>query len=318
MLKILEKINQFFRRSIEKNDKYIKKKENNDYIFSKELEEWSDNNYILFKENYYYYNNNCCPYCGVVFENEIKRTRKCPSCKQKIIRRVNLIANKKLLLTEKRSCEFDKDNEKKNNILFFEKKMKSLQNMYPDYMYYFWDLKKKKTDLSVRDYTWSFTNWLFNELDSKIYNDYRNNLKLKFQDRIIKCDWNCMEFIHTSNVYRFMIDIAVYMGYDDVVEEMIFSLIYRSATIAYLPYYHWKDRTFSEITFYSDASFGMNYIEDYLKKYDMKFEDLKDLFFQRAHPFIINILNKEKAWAILCEAYKRYIYVLNNNEFKRS
>lgn len=284
-------------------------------FFDREMKQWLAENDEKYYSNYLYFDNNCCPNCGVVMDVLIKNSKTCPQCKKKIVMRTNKENSKKLLLTEDEAKKYDKFDEKRKDILFYERQINALNNMYPNYMYYFWNLKKEKTDMSARDYAWSFENWLFNKTDVDTVKEYQKHLKYKFQDRIIECDRDVMALIYSSNVYRYMIDIALYKKQYDVAEEMMLSLIYRSVTLAHLSYYHWEDRPVSEIQFYSDASFGMNYVKEYLERNKMNFEDLKEKFMQRAHPFLMNIVTKEDAWPMLCEAYKRYIYLVDNNRF---
>ncbi len=284
----------------------VKKRASGRLIFNNEIKKWLDNNDQLFHNNYICFDNNCCPGCGVVLDCEIKSSKKCPECKCKIVLRTNKESSKKLLLTEAEATKFDKDDENRKDVLFFEKQLKALNDMYPKYIYYFWNLKKEKPDMSARDYAWSFENWLFNTLDVETVKEYQKHLKLDFQDRVLKCDWDVLTSQHVSNVYRYMIDIALYKKKYDVAEEMMLSLMYRSVTLAHLPYYHWEDRPMSEIQFYSDASFGMNYVKDYLRINQLNFDDLREKFFQRAHPFLLNVISKEDAWSSLCDAYKWY------------
>lgn len=59
------------------------------YIFEKELSKWINENQIAFKDEYKLYELNCCPYCGVVDDKKIDSSKKCSSCKEKIIVRTN-------------------------------------------------------------------------------------------------------------------------------------------------------------------------------------------------------------------------------------
>ena len=283
-------------------------------FFSREMQEWLNLIKDKFYNNYSYYENNACPNCGTVLEEKIKRSKKCPLCKKKIVTRTNQETLKKLLFTEKDVIEYDKLDKKRSDIIFFENQIEALNNMYPNYMYYFWDLIKEKPDMSARDYAWSFENWLYNKIDMDTINDYKQNLNLSFSERVLKCDKNVIDLKRSSNVFRYMIDIAIYKEKFNVAEEMMLSFMYRNVAIALLPYFHWDDRPKSEIQFYSDVSFGMGYVKDYLDKHHINFEELEDKFMQKAHPFLFNIVTKEEAWQILCEAYKRYIYTIGNNE----
>lgn len=298
-----------------KDNNEVKKRASGKMIFHDEMQKWIDENFDLFHDGYEYYLNNCCPSCGVVLDNEIKSSKNCPNCKKRINCRTNKETGKKILLTNEQLKKYEKNDEKRKDILFFEKQMKSLNMSYPKYMYYFWNLKNEKPDMSARDYTWSFENWLMNTLDRELVKEYQKDFKLKFQDRVLKCDQHVFALTHVSYIYDKMISIAKYKGKDDVAEEMMLSLMYRSVTLAHLYYLHWDDRPVSKIQFYSDASFGMHIVKEYLEKNNMGFDDLKELFFKRAHPFLLNVLKKEDAWPMLCEAYKRYIYLVDNNKF---
>ena len=294
-------------KTVEEKKNEVKKRSSGKLIFNDEMKKWIDENYELFRDNYEYYENNCCPNCGVILDSKIKSSKNCPSCKKKIVCRTNKETGTKLLLNSNQLGLFEKNDKKRKDILFYEKWLKALNNMYSEYMYYFWNLKKEKPDMSARDYAWSFENWLFNTLDNEALKDYQKHLELDFQDRVIKCDWDVFRMHHISNVYRYMIEIAKYNEKYDVMEEMMLSLVYRSATLAKLYYYHWDDRPFDKLQFYSDASFGMYLVRDYMNVFNLKFEDLEDSFKQRAHPFILNILSKEEAWPILCETYEWFI-----------
>lgn len=303
----------FNKNNLNDNSIKVKKRVSGKLFFNDEMQKWIINNNRQFYNNYSYFENNCCPACGTVFDSIVTSSKKCPECKCKIILRTNKESSKKLLLTENEAKKYDKDDEIRKDILFYEKQIKALNNMYSQYMYYFWNLKKEKPEMSARDYAWSFENWLYNTLDIETVKEYQKHLKLNFQDKVLKCDWDIIILQRSSNVYRYMIDIALYKSKYDVAEEMMLSLMYRSVTLAHLPYYHWKERPFSKIQFYSDASFGMNYVKDYLQKNQIPFKALKEKFFQRAHPFLLNILSKEDAWNTLCETYNWYINTLNNN-----
>ena len=303
--------NVIFDKMDHNNKNKVKKRSTGKLILNDEMQNWIDENYEMFLNNYTCYENNCCVKCGVILNSEIKNSKVCPSCKSKLICRTNKETGKKLILTSEQLDSFDKSDKIRKDILFYEKWLKSLNNMYPDYMYYFWRLKKEKPGMSARDYTWSFENWLFNKLDTETVRAYQKHMKLSFGDMVLECDWDVFRLKHISNVYRFMIEIAKYNEKYDVMEEMMLSLIYRSVTLAQLNYYHYPDRPFSESLFFSDASFGMFLVRDYLEIFGLKFEDLKDSFMKKAHPFIINTISKEEAWPLLCQAYKKYNSLLN-------
>ena len=285
------------------------------YIFEKELSKWINENQISFKDEYKLYELNCCPYCGVVDDKKIDSSKKCSSCKEKIIVRTNKQNHKKLLLTEKRAKEFDEYDEKRKEILFMEKQMNALSTMFPNYMYKFYETKSKSPDMSARDYTFSFENWLTCEIDREAYHKYQKYLKLNFQDRVIKCDEVLREFQKASNVLRLQAKLIKYKNKEDVLLESIVSLLYRDITIAHLPYYHWPDRPFSKATYYADAETTMSLLIDYMDKHKLKIEDMKISFMEKAHPFIINMISKEKAWPMIVDAYKHYLKLKETGEY---
>ena len=289
---------------LKKNNKYKGQKR---HIFERELTKWINENQCIFQDEYKLYELNCCPYCGVIDEKKIESSRKCSSCKEKIVVRTNRQNHKKLLLTEEKAKKFDKFDENRKEILFMEKQMNALNTMFPNYMYKFYENYNQKADMSARDYTFSFENWLTCEIDREAYHKYQKYLKLKFQDRILKCDETIRDFKRASNVLRLQAELIKYKNKDDVLLESIVSLLYREITIAHLPYLHWTDRPFCKKTFYADAEGNVMYLlVDYMEKNKLQIEDMKIFFMEKAHPFIINIISKEEAWPIIVEAYKHY------------
>lgn len=277
---------------------------------------WSSENQVIFQNEYKLYKLNCCPYCGVIGNKIIGSSQVCTSCKEKIIVRTNKQTHQKLLLTEKRAKKFDKFDEKRSEILFMEKQMNALSRNFPNYMYKFYDTKKQKPNMSARDCTFSFESWLVCEIDRETFHKYQKYLKLDFQDRIIKCDEALRQFQSASNVLRLQAKLVEYKNKKDVLLELIVSLLYRDITIAHLPYYHWPDRPFSKLTYYADAEAnGMQLLIDYMERHHFKIEDMKTKFLERAHPFIINIISKEKAWSMIVEVYKHYLKLKETNEY---
>lgn len=301
------KINKFFKHN---------KKNKVHRFFDRELNLLIENNMIEFKDNYILFKNNCCPSCGCILDNQTTKTKKYPHCKEKIIVRTNRVNKEKLLLNEKQLKQYDKFENQLKEISFCEKHISVINNMHANYMYKFYLLKSEKKDLSVRDHTFSFENWLYVELDRKAYNEYMKGIKLNFQDKVLKCDEAIWEFKSASNIFRFMIELTKFKEKEDIALEMILSLLYRNVNIAHLPYYHWKDRTFDKIQFYSDINDGGMYLlKDYIEKHNINIKDLKSNFILLAHSFIINIVEKEKAWLLIVDAYYKYLELIKTNNF---
>ncbi len=289
-------------------DIFKNKNKSKRHIFERELSKWIIENQSIFQDEYRLYELNCCPYCGVIADKKIDSSKKCTSCKEKIIVRTNKKNNRKLLLTDKRAKEFDKMNEKRKEIVFMEKQMNALSSMFPNYMYKFYETYNKTTDMSARDYTFSFENWLSCELDRKTYHRYMKYYKSNSRDKIIECDKAIWDFKRISNVLRLRAKLIEYENKDDILLESIVSLLYRDMAIAHLPYLHWPDRHFSKTTYYADAETNaMPLLIDYMEKHNLKIEDMESSFMERAHPFIINIISKEKAWPMIVDAYNHYL-----------
>ena len=286
------------------------------YIFERELFKWNLENKSIFQDEYRLYELSCCPYCGVISDNKIDTSKKCTSCKEKIVVRTNKQDHRKLLLTEKRAKEFDKMDEKRKEILFMEKQMNALSTMFPNYMYKFYETYNKTPDMSARDYTFSFENWLTCEIDRKTYHRYMKYYKSNSKDKIIECDEAIWYFKKASNVLRLQAKLVEYKNKDDVLLESIVSLLYRDMTIAHLPYLHWPDRPFSKSTYYADAETNaMPLLIDYMEKHKLKIEDMEGRFMERAHPFIINIISKEKVWPMIVDAYYHYLKLKATGEY---
>lgn len=276
-------------------------------IFENEIIELSNEIDERFHNNLAYYLNNCCPACGTVLDKRIKDTQQCTECKKSIVFKQNIHNDNCFLITFDDLKEFNKFEEKLSEIYLYEEQMEELNKRYPEYMYYFWNLKKEKTNLSNRDYAWGFENWLLNTLDVKYVNDYKQNLNLKGNKKIESCDHDVEELQKASLIHKYMMDIAIYNEQDDPAEELLLSLMYRNIELAHLHYLHCEERHVSELKFFGDILFCMEYVLDYLNVYQYSLEDLKEKFFRRARKFLLNVVSKEDAWNTFCEAYDWYL-----------
>ena len=281
-------------------------------IFENEILGLSDAIDERFHNNLAYYLNNCCPVCGTVLDKKIKGTQQCSECKKSIVFKQNIHNDNCFLITFDDLKEFNKLEEELSEIYLYEEQMEELNKRYPDYMYYFWNLKKEKPNLSNRDYVWGFENWLLNTLDVKYVNDYKQNLNLNGNKKIEACDHDVEELQKASLIHKYMMDIAIYNEHDDPAEELLLSLMYRNIELAHLYYLHCEERHVSELKFFGDILFCMEYVLDYLNVYQYSLEDLKEKFFRRARKFLLNVVSKEDAWGTFCEAYDWYLKRKNN------
>ena len=140
--------------------------------------------------------------------------------------------------------------------------------------------------------------------------------KSNSRDKIIECDEAILDFKKASNVLRLQAELIKYKNKDDVLLESIVSLLYREMSIAHLPYLHWPDRPFSKETYYADAEENVMYLLIYyMDKHKLQIEDMKTFFMERAHPFIINVITKEKAWPMIVDAYNHYLKLKEKGKY---
>lgn len=293
--------------------------QNNKLIFENEIIGLSNRIDERFRNNIAYYLNNCCPECGTVLDKKIENTQQCPECKKSIILKQNIHNYNNFLITFDDLKEFNKLEEQLDEIYLYEEQMEELNKKYPEYMYYFWNMKKEKPFLSNRDYVWGFENWLLNTLDVKYVNSYKQHLNLNGNDKIKSCDSDVSDLQKASLIHKYMMDIAIFNEHDDSAEELLLSLIYRNIELAHLYYLHCEERHVSETKFFGDIIFCMEYVLDYLNVYQYSLNDLKEKFFRRARKFLLNVVSKEEAWNTFCEAYDWYLkhkktIVENNKE----
>ncbi|MBR2708209.1 MAG: hypothetical protein IKE90_02100 [Bacilli bacterium] len=282
--------------------------QNGKLIFENEIIGLSNRIDERFHNNMAFYLNNCCPECGTVLDKKIKDTQQCPECKKSILFKQNIHNYNNFLITFDDLKEFNKLEEQLEEIYLYEEQMQELNKRYPEYMYYFWNLKKEKPNLSIRDFVWGFEIWLFNTLDVKYVNSYKEHLKLKGKAKIEACDKDVAELQKASLVSKYMMDIAIYKGQDDPAEELLLTLMYRNITLAHLYYLHCEERHVDELKFYMDSSFAIEYVSDYLHVYQCSLSDLKEKFFLRARGiFMLDVVTKEDAWNTFCDVYNWYL-----------
>ncbi len=280
-----------------------------EYIYFKDkFDEWLIQNMTEFGEEYEFYKLNCCPNCGVVLEKKVNTTKNCPACHKKIIIRTNYLNKARLLLSSERLLKYEKSNALREEILFMENQMEELNNIFHEYFYKFYELKKEKPYLSARDYTWTFENWLLNEIDVKYFKLFKIYVNYNYQDRILKCFDVVRGFERGTLVFRKMIYLAKYKNKDNVLIGMILSLIYRDIDIAYLPItYGEYDCINDDSNFYFSAGVDINLLIDFMDRTKLSFVELKDIFFTQAHSFIFGVLSKEEAWNIFIDTYRHYL-----------
>lgn len=299
----------------EKGKHTYKMTSNKKNFFTNELNKINSENNTIFKDNYDMFKSNCCPNCGCVLENEIKTSKQCSECKERIIVRTNKFNKQKLVLTSKDLKKYEKYEKKLKEITFCEKYISAIDTMYPQYMNEFYKLKNEKPELSVRDYTFSFENTVAMYLDNEGFKEFNRGMKQKFDDRIYTCDSAINKLNGATNIYRFMTLLTEFEGRNDIVITSAFNLLYRSVNIAQLPYIYWEDRTFDKIGYYSTINtYGMSFIKDYIEKNNVTIESLKNMYLEYCGNFIFNLVSKEESWTEIVDSYYRYIKLIETND----
>lgn len=128
-----------------------------------------------------------CPYCEYIFETTPSRSRNCPSCKLRVIRRS--LDKQTVLLTESEAEKLDDFLEKQRNLKAI---LIALRNFYPLPNQIFKEHEQKLTKISGNlanpdDIFWSICNFRLQE-ESKI-NDF---------DALASIYWEMGKFLHSK------------------------------------------------------------------------------------------------------------------------
>ena len=267
-------------------------------FFKKELKIWLDNNFIEFKNGYILFKNNCCPSCGCILSTKLSVSKKCPECKEKIIIRTNRITNQKLLLTESQVTNFDICEKERREIYFCEKQIESLSRLFPNYMKKFYEIKKNN-NLTVRDITFSFENYITYSIDKKNYSLYKKYYKLPYKDRVLKCFTIINEFKKGTIAFEFMARLTEFEKKNNVLTTMLPSIARRAISIECLYNILIDEKHLNEDNLISSAYSSANLVYKFLKNNNMQINDYEEIYIKYAKPFIIDTLSAKDSWEIL-------------------
>lgn len=255
-----------------------------------------------FNEEYSFFDNNCCPNCGCVLDGEIKSSKKCPGCKEKIILRTNKLTSKKLLLSEKRSIEYDKHDKKRSEIIYFENIISNRQYVYSNYMNKFYELKSAATD--PRNVVYPFVNYVGSQIDNIAYKKYMKIINLPESDMALESFEVIRQFNLANMQYFLLAEIADYKGHKDIALDTYATAAYRGVQISILdsianPYHEIKT-----IDIMGNVFPGM--ILKFLKENGYTLDDFKKSFLQKRHPFILEQISNEESWNYVEDTIKLY------------
>lgn len=270
--------------------------------FKEYMDGWLQEDYNIFNEEYSFFDNNCCPNCGCILDNKIESSKKCPECKEKIVLRTNKLTSKKLLLSEKRSIEYDKHDKKRSEIIYFENIISKRQYVYSNYMNKFYELKSEASD--PRNVIYPFVNYVGSQIDNIAYKKYMKIINLSESDMALESFEVIRQFNLANMQYFLLAEIADYKGHKDIALDTYATAAYRGAQISILdsianPYHEIKT-----IDIMGNVFPGM--ILKFLKENGYTLDDFKKSFLQNRHPFILEQISNEESWNYVEDAIKLY------------
>lgn len=297
----------FFKNKLkqaQKQTKTVTRKSSLDKVkyFKEYIDDWLQEDYIVFNEEYSFFDNNCCPNCGCVLDGEIKSSKKCPGCKEKIVLRTNKLTSKKLLLSEKRSIEYDKHDKKRSEIIYFENIISKRQYVYSNYMNKFYELKSEAPD--PRNVVYPFVSYVGSQIDNIAYKKYMKIINLPESDMALESFEVIRQFNLANMQYFLLAEIAAYKGHKDIALDTYATAAYRGVQISILdsianPYHEIKT-----IDIMGNVFPGM--ILKFLKEDGYTLDDFKKSFLQNRHPFILEQISNEESWNYVEDTIKLY------------
>jgi len=256
---------------------------------------------INFGEAGDYYQNNACCNCGCVIDNEIKSSKNCPSCKDKINVKTDIISKKKLFLTSSQLNDYEIYDKKAREILFMEKIMNQHQFIYNEYMDLFYSIKGSSP--YIRDVMWKFVNKVGCELDNEGYKLFKLSESLKPADRVLKMFDIVNVFDRATLSYVALFEIANYKKQHDPAFSLLADIAYRDIQIVGLENEYINFHQTSMEDYISKVHSAL--IIEYLEKNNYTIKDFKTKFIETKHPFILSQLSNEESWQYIEKALKR-------------
>lgn len=250
-----------------------------------------------------YYSNNICISCGCVLDNEIKKTCNCPECKNKIVVKTDAYSKRKVILNQEIVNTYEKYDKEVRDILFMERIMNKKVSIYNKYINKF-KLLKANEKFSARDIMYQFVNYVGSELDNKAYKQYMYSLRLAPQDRVLKSFDAIMDFRKANQEYATLYSICIYEEKYNVAISLLTDVIYRDIQIVVLdnesnPYHKPTNEDFIN-------NIRINQIKELINKSSYTLTDIKKIFLEQRHPFILSKTTNEDAWKYVEMAIKRF------------
>ena len=236
---------------------------------------------------------NICINCGCVLDIEIKTSRNCPECKNKIIVRTDMYSKRKIMLTPEMLKTFEKYDKEVREILFMERTINNKISIYDKYMNKFKVLKEDERS-SARDIMYQFANYVGNELDRLAYKEYMNATKLPPQDRVLKSSDAILNFRKANQEYVTLYSICMFEEKYNVAISSLTDIIYRDIQIVALdiesnPYYKF---TIDDFLY----NIRTNQIKELINKSEYTIKEFKQIFLEQRHPFVIPKISNEDSW----------------------
>lgn len=240
-----------------------------------------------------FYENNACINCGCVLDDQIKISKNCPMCKNKIIVKTDMYSKKKIFISREMQKIYDKYDKDIKEILFMERIIKNKIAIYNNYIFKFNELKKNEK-FSAKDIMFQFSNYVGNELDNKAYKEYVHAAKLKPQDRILNSFNAILDFKKANQEYMTLYKICIFEKKYNVAISLLADIVYRDIQIMLLDL---ESNPYHKISNDDVKNYiRIKQIDEILSKYNYNFEDFKKIFIENRHPFILPMVSNSDAW----------------------
>lgn len=241
----------------------------------------------------FFYEKNTCINCGSVLDISVKSSKNCPECKNKIIIKTDVYSKKKIMISQDMIKMYDNYDKEVREILFMEREMNKKNAIYKDYMNKFYYLKQNGNS-NARDIMYQFVNYVGSELEQKAYKEYMTASKLSFQDKSLKYFDAILNFKKANQEYKTLYNICMFEKKYNVAICLLTDIVYRDIQILILDIesnLHYKHSSQDILNM-----INVNLIVDLINKSHYSFDELKKIFIEQRHPFIIPKISNEESW----------------------
>lgn len=248
-----------------------------------------------FEKETQYYNNHCCPYCGIVFEKEIKTTKNCPYCKKKIIKRNNYLTKQNYLMTQDKFKSFEKYEKELQELNFYEEILKHISYNCSNLKEKI--LEKSSRNLNIRDLVWGLCNDLEIEYSIKGVNLINQCKNKPLQSKVFDLS-EAKRLFDISNIYTLnMAKIAEHEDKLDISIDILCNYLHNQINIYMLEF------TFCDLYEFKEErliqSLNTRHLKEYLQNHSISIIRFEKYYKGCNRNFVIPIVDKTTAWKII-------------------